>query len=72
MILAWTILCGLGLAVLIVVAVANRDPILVESAFFGGLFLIGGWLIGLPVIVLLGRWEQRRPPPDPPDFPPPT
>jgi hypothetical protein len=51
--LAWTILCGLGLVAMIVAAVRDPSPFMVESAFAGGLYLTVIWLIGLPVIALL-------------------
>jgi len=54
-VLAWTILCGLGLVAMIVAAVRDPSSFMVASAFVGGLYLTLIWLIGLPVIALFRR-----------------
>jgi hypothetical protein len=38
---------------------------------FGGLSILGFWILGTAVLAGLAVWADRRPPPDPPSFPPP-
>ena len=54
-VLAWTILCGMGLVAMIVAAVRDPSPFMVQSAFVGGPYIILVWLIGLPFIALFLR-----------------
>jgi hypothetical protein len=72
LIVVWTGLRATALAALVIWAANESSPTNKEAADFAGFFLIVGWLIGIPIIAGVVIWADHTPPPDPPDFRPPT